>query len=140
MTCPARLEPLPCSFSGVGFLANPATPDAATLHLMLGQGDSFPMPSDGKVFYVDVSGCGCCTRLKVTGRTGDNLTVEPGSLCSCLPSGARVSYATSSPEHMRLAAIEAMPTFLPPLIYDCATNTVRLDCDALKDLVASPCE
>lgn len=139
MACPPRLEPLPCSLSGVGFIANNTAPDATTITLRMGQGDAFPTPTNGKVFYVDVSGCGCCTRLKVVGRVGDVLTIEQGSTCPCIPAGSRIAYAVNSVEHMRLAAMESMPTFVYPLVYDCTTHTVRLDCAGVKAMVDNPC-
>jgi hypothetical protein len=139
MTCPALLEPLACQQTGVAYLAAPYTAGSTALVLQEGMGAAFPVPSGGRVFYVDVGGCGCCARLQVTGRVGDTLTVIPSTVCSCLSAGARVSYAASSPEHMRLIARESMPIFLPPLKYDCATNTVSVDCAQLKALITSPC-
>lgn len=139
MTCPARLEQLGCHQTGVGFLACPLSASATELVLQDGQGANFPTPQNGRVFYVDIDGCGCCTRLKVTGRVEDTLTVEPTGTCSCVKSNARIRYAHGSPEHMRLAAMEAMPTFVYPLVYDCETHTVSIDCEGLKDLVDMPC-
>lgn len=140
MTCLARLEPLGCHQTGVGFMAAPLAAGSTSLTLQAGQGAQFPQPADGRVFWVDIDGCGCCSRLKVTARDGDVLTVEPTGTCSCTMSNSRVRYAHDSVEHMRLAALEAMPTFVAPLVYDCATNTVSVDCAALKALVQAPCE
>jgi len=139
MTCPALLEPLNCSQTGVGFAAGPLASGGTTITLMAGQGDNFPTPSDEKVFYVDVGGCGCCARLKVTRRVGDVLTVEPSNACTCIQSGARVAYATGSAEHARLAAMEVPFNVVPPLHWDCRTRALSIDCEALKDLVSSPC-
>lgn len=139
MTCPAKLEPLNCSQTGVGFSTGPLASGGGTITLQAGQGQNFPTPTDGKVFYVDVGGCGCCTRLKVTRRVGDVLTLEPGIACACIQSGARVAYASNSPEHMRLAAAELPFNAVPPLYWNCETRTLHIDCEELKAMVAMPC-
>lgn len=140
MTCPALLEPLNCAQTGVGFMALAYTAGATTLTLQQGQGEHFPVPASGRVFYVDVGGCGCCGRLKVTGRVGDVLTVEPFTGCTCMSANARVAYASNSPEHMRLVAMEVPFNAVPPLHWDCETRTLSIDCEELKALVATPCE
>lgn len=138
MPCPC-LTQLPCHMSGVGWLSTSAPAISNTLTLMDGQGENFPTTVSGCVYYINVACGSCCTRYKVTARTGDVLTVEPQSACDCVPSGAKVSYASDSVEHLRLAALGALPTFQSPLVYDCVTNTVRIDCAALHTMMQTPC-
>ena len=140
MSC-AGLAHLGCQQTGVGFLASAWTPSDTTIELAPGQGVNFPTPTATQRYFVDLGGCGCCTRVEVTARAGDVLTIIPpaASDCTCITKHARVAYATNSPEHIALVA-QALPfEVVPPLRWDCETRTLSIDCAALKDMVNQPC-
>lgn len=141
MNCPRQLSPLACGQSGVGFLAQPWQGGDGRLVLMAGQGASFPVPTAGTRYWVDVSGCTCCLRLEVIGRENDELILAdaPDTGCNCARANARVAYATNSIEHVRLVVAEMGINIVKPLHYDCATRTLSIDCEELKAMVFSPC-
>lgn len=138
--CPPTLTPLGCDQTGVGFTAQAWNLSDTTLHLRAGMGANFPEPV-GTSYWVDLGGCGCCARVRVTGRVGDVLTVEPppGTDCTCVGSNTRVAYASNSPEHIRALAMEVGINVQSPLVWNCATRTLSLDCAALKNMVNTPC-
>jgi hypothetical protein len=140
-TCPPTLTPLGCDQTGVGFLSMAWNLADTSLHLRAGMGASFPIPSSATSYWVDLGGCGCCARVQVTGRVGDVLTIvpPPATGCTCISSNTRVAYASNSPEHMRELAKEVGINVVSPLVWNCATRTLSLDCAALKDLVNLPC-
>lgn len=131
-TCPARLQTLPCSLQGYGYLANPVRLGDTTIQLMKGHGAYFPELSGNQFFFVMVEGCdGCCEQMRVTARSGDVLTVERGNGCECINSNARVSYDYTSREYIQAIAREIGINVKSPLEYDCETNTLSLDCNKL---------
>lgn len=139
--CPPTLTPLGCNQTGVGFLAATWNQPDTELHLRAGMGANFPVPSGATSFWVDLGGCGCCTRVRVTAVVGDTLTIEPPtpSGCTCISSNTRVAYASNSPEHIRELAKEIGINAVAPLVWDCSTRTLSIDCALLKDLVERPC-
>lgn len=131
-TCPARLQSLPCSMRGYGYLSDPVRQSDNTLRLMKGQGAYFPELVGDQFFFVTVEGCdGCCEHMRVVARDGDTLTVERTSRCDCINSNARVAYDYNSKEYIQAAAREIGLNVKAPLLYDCESNTISLDCNAL---------
>jgi hypothetical protein len=112
-----------------------------TLCLIAGQGVNFPTPTNGQRFWLDIDGCDCCTRVEVTGRNGDVLTIVPpvDTSCACIKSNSRVSYARNAPEAIKDIASELGFDAVPPLHYDCATRRLWIDCEELKTMVNTPC-
>ena len=140
-TCTKKVAELACGQTGVAFLCSPWNAADTSLCVQAGQGDNFPTPTAGTSFWMDIGGCGCCTRVEVTARTGDNFTIVPtiGAACACVRSNSRVSYAANAPETIRALAQELGINVLPPLRYNCATRTLSIDCEELKQMVALPC-
>jgi hypothetical protein len=142
--CPTKLSPLGCKQTGVGFLQTTWSGCGTTIQLFAGQGAQFPQPVNGQSFWVDVDGtsCGgsCCARLEVIARTADTLTLRnPDCSCDCIPATSKVSYAHNSPEHIRMVASELGFNVVPPLRFDCATRTLSINCEELKQMVNMPC-
>lgn len=132
MNCPARLQELPCALTGVGYLREPVRQNDTTLRLMKGQGANFPELIGDQFFFVSVEGCdGCCENMRVVARDGDTLTVERTNTCDCINSNARISYDHASKSYIQAAAREIGLNVTSPLAYDCATNTLSLDCNKL---------
>lgn len=141
--CPTKLSPLACGQSGIGFLRAAWNNCATKLHLMPGDGVNFPAPINGQSFWVDVNGtqCGsCCAMLEVIAKDQDTLTLRnPDCSCNCIQSTAKVSYAHNSPQHMRMVAQEIGINVVPPLRFDCATRTLSINCEELKQMMSTPC-
>lgn len=137
MSCPSLLEPKNCLQTGMASVVNTVPVGGTSLELESGGGVRFPAPSSGRVYYAIVYGCGCCNIVKVTNLVGDTLTIEPVN--SPIVAGSFIEYSTALVENIELIARSVMPTFMPPLQYDCVTNTVTIDCAALKDLATNPC-
>lgn len=133
--CKQRLQTLPCNKQGYGFLSVPVRPTDTTIHLMKGHGEYFPELVGDQFFFVRVQGCnGCCETMRVVARAGDKLTVERMGACPCIESNARVSYDHSSREYAHALIREVGLNTKSPLHYDCETNTISLDCNAvMKD-------
>jgi hypothetical protein len=131
---------LPCTLTGVGFLDTVYT--SGQLHLTAGQGAQFPALSAGQFFYALIgSDCtGCCEEIKVTARSGDYLTVErPDAHCASFPVGTRVCYTSHSVRAVRAIAQDNPPNVASPLVYNCATRTISIDCAALRQMLANDC-
>lgn len=141
--CPKKLAPLGCAQTGVGFLHSPWSNCATELHLFPGQGTQFPAPTNGQSFWVEVDGSpcgGCCATLEVIAKNQDTLTLRnPDCSCNCIPATARVRYAHNSSQHMRMVAEEVGINVVPPLRFDCATRTLSINCEELKQMVFAPC-
>lgn len=133
LACPARLVELPCSMQGYAYLANPLRRDGVELQLMRGHGRHFPVLTGSEFFFVKVEGCeGCCESMKVVATRGDVLVVErPDTGCDCINSNARVSYDYTSKRYIQAAAREIGLNVTGPLVYDCETNTLSVDCNKL---------
>ena len=132
MPCKQRLQTLPCSLRGVGYLAEPVGSAANTLTLMKGQGANFPTLTDDQFFFVSVEGCkGCCEQMRVVARDGDTLTVERTNHCDCIDSNARVAYDYTSREYILAIVRELGIEVTSPLTYDCESNTLSIDCNKL---------
>lgn len=138
MSCPVRYVGLPCSLSGVGYSAVAAPLGAASITLQSGHGANFPAVGAGQFFYAEVTdGCGnCCEVVKVTGKTGDVLSVTRGTpTCSCLSANSRVRYVSSTRDAILAIAAEVELNVTAPLHWDCATRTLSLECCDGPDIV-----
>jgi hypothetical protein len=139
MSCPSTLVDLPCNLCGVGFTAKQYTNGDDTVTLMKGHGAKFPEVPAGKHYYIQLtSACSeCCVELRVVGKAGDTLTVQylNAATCLCIGTNATVRFK----EFSRYAVEDIIATVgikvLPPLVYNCATHTLSLDCS----LMVQPC-
>lgn len=145
MACVGTYAPLPCALTGVGFTKSPVTAGATVLPLMTGGASQFPELDPGQYFFATLThGCNnCCEEVRVVEvrRATDELVVErQDGACECLTSNSRVRYETCSVRAIRAIAAEAAPEVQAPLVYDCDTHTIRIDCAQLKDMMARPCD
>ena len=134
MACKSDVVFLPCEYSGVGFTARPVPDDSTRIQLMKGHGKNFPPVTKGFHFYITVEGCNsCCEKMRVIGIEGDVLVVERGlsEACTCIKSNARVSYTTECKEFYKDITSVLNLNVQSPLAFDCATNTLSIDCSAL---------
>lgn len=141
-SCSERLIELPCNLTGKGFTTAVVGSDSDTIRLMKGMGVNFPAVSTAKHYYVKVSSAcaGCCAEFKVIGKVGDTLNVERVSamVCECIGTNATVTYI-----HTSMAVIEDMVravgiNVVPPLVYDCNTHTLSIDCSLIPTVI-TPC-
>ena len=139
MTCGPRLARLACDRSGVATVAQRYT-GGTTLALKPGGAAALPTLQAGEVMFVEVIGrdCGGCAVFRVSAIVGESLTVDnvPGA---CLPPGTMVRYTATHPDAIKLLAAELPFEAVSPLVWDCNSRTLSLDCSDLKALVAAPC-
>ena len=118
---------VPCTMSGVGYVAFTVSRGDTTIKLHPGHGENFPPLAAGEYFYVDVIGCtGCCNSIKVLQRSGDTLRIEPLN-CSCVPSNAKLQVNNSSPQALA-ETVMAQITFGEGISYDCSSKTLKASC------------
>ena len=118
---------VPCTMSGVGYVAFTVSRGDTTIKLHPGHGENFPPLAAGEYFYVDVIGCtGCCNSIKVIQRSGDTLRIEPLN-CSCVPSNAKLQVNNSSPQALA-ETVMAQITFGEGISYDCSSKTLKASC------------
>lgn len=140
--CKQHYKALPCSYTGVGYTAATLSGAATALHLRTGHGKHFPDLGDGDYFYAWLTdGCDeCCEQIRVVAKKDDTLTIErPEMRCACFGTNSRVSYTSCS-----VAAIEAIASGVglnvtDPLVYDCETRTLSIDCGKLHEMIVNPC-
>lgn len=134
MSCNLNLLFLPCSKMGKAMTSAAMEPNSTRLQLMGGQGSHFPDVPSGKHFYVRVQGCNsCCEVMKVVGKDGDVLIVDRnnGVQCTCIHSNATVEYTLDN-EYAYRDLTEYTPlTAVEPLVWNCDTNTLSVDCSKL---------
>lgn len=142
MACAPVYLGLPCHLSGVGYTARSAPLGSASIHLQEGHGAQFPAVSPGEFFYAEVTdGCrSCCEVVRVVGRDGDVLEVERDApSCDCFSENSRVSYLSTSKEAILAIAAEVPFEVVEPLVWDCETRTLSLDCARLQQMIFGPC-
>lgn len=142
MACPPRYVGLPCHLSGVGFTAIPASLGSAVLQLQTGHGAFFPALTSGQFYYAEVtSDCNdCCEVVRVTARAGDQLTIVRGSpTCECIRSNSRVRYVSDTRDAILAIAADLPFEVVSPLVWDCDTRTLSIDCGALHEIINQPC-
>lgn len=143
MACPTRYVPLPCAMSGVGFTATTTQRSSGSIQLQAGHGANFPEVAGGKFYFVHVeSRCGsCCEHVRVVGKAGDTLHIQRlGQGCECIPSNARVRYDGMSREAVFAIAQEVPFNVVDPLVWDCETRTLSVNCAKLKEMINNPCD
>lgn len=134
MACNNNLVFISCEYSGIGFTSKAVPEDATRIQLMKGHGKNFPPVTKGSHFYITVEGCNsCCETMRVVGVDGDVLEVERnlGDSCTCIKSNAKVSYTSSNKEFFEDINGVIPLNVQSPLKFDCATNTLSVDCSAL---------
>lgn len=142
MKCANNLIPLPCNIPGVGYTRTTFDNTDTEIPLMSGHGLNFPAVASGKWYYVKVyDACsGCCGEYRVTGRTANSLTVEPVSPlgCACMTSNAKVTFV-DVPVYIVEDIVKSVGiNVVAPLVYDCTTNTLSLDCTAWNGCEVCP--
>ena len=134
MACNNNLVFISCEYSGIGFTSKAVPEDATRIQLMKGHGKNFPPVTKGSHFYITVEGCNsCCETMRVVGIDGDVLEVERnlGDACTCIKSNAKVSYTSSNKEFFEDINGVIPLNVQSPLKFDCATNTLSVDCASL---------
>lgn len=137
MSCPTRYANLPCAKMGVGYTRLKADIGSSTLQLMNKQGTAFPELRAGEYFYAHVmSACDrMCERVKVVAVAGDTLTLDK-ALTNCFSDKARVAYVLDAQAVAEIAGQVGI-NVADPLRYDCLTNTLSIDCQKLKQMIAT---
>lgn len=142
MACPVRYPALPCSLSGVGYTAQPVPLGAASIQLQTDHGKQFPVLTTGQFFYADiVDACGdCCETVRVVATVGDLFTVvRDNPTCDCFSSNSRLRYDATGRDAILAIASEAPFNVVEPLVWDCETRTLSIDCAKLQEMVSNPC-
>lgn len=142
MACPSRYAALPCNLTGVGFSAMKANLATGQLLLQRGHGSQFPTLNPGQFFLATIAdACGvCCETVRVVGIDGDTLLFErPAPRCDCVASNSRVRYDSHSVDAIRAIAADLGIEVKFPLVYDCETRQLSIDCAGLKQMVENPC-
>lgn len=138
MTCPSNYAELACPLTGVGYTHSPAPIGARELILIKNQASHFPDLQEGEYFFAyAIDACNKqCTKVKVVGvdKTNDKLTIEI-PLTVCIASLSRVTYESTSVEAIRAIAADLGINVVAPLVYDCATRTLSIDCQGLRELM-----
>lgn len=138
MKCPSRYAELQCALTGVGFIHTPAPIGALYLTLVNNHANHFPTLQVGEWFFAHITDActNMCTKVKIVGVdkvTGQLLMDAP--LVACIPSLSRVSYDSTSVEAIREIAEGVGINVVYPLVYDCETRTLSIDCQGLRDLM-----
>lgn len=146
MSCPPVYVGLPCHLSGVGYSAAalPAPLGLAPIEVQLqtGHGRFFPDVSAGQFFFAEVTDkCNeCCETVRVIGKTDDTLTIlRDSAKCECTSSNARIRYVSDTRDAILAIASEAPLNVAEPLVWDCATRTLSIDCAKLHEMINNPC-
>lgn len=138
MACPVRYPGLPCSLSGVGYTASTVPLGAASITLQEGHGAQFPVLAAGQFFFATLTdGCKeCCEKVRVVATNGDVFQIVRDSpSCDCLSANSRLRYDGTSREAVLAIAREVPFEVQEPLVWDCETMTLRIDCAKLKEMV-----
>lgn len=141
MACSPRYVGLPCPLSGVGYSAAAVPLGAASIPLQTGHGAFFPEVGAGQFFFAEITdACGsCCETVRVTGKTGDILQVVRDNPSCCFASNSRVRYVSHTRDAVLAIAEEVSFNVVEPLVWDCETRTLSINCAALAEMVSSPC-
>lgn len=130
--CPSLIQNLACHESGKGYLRSAWT-GGNRLQLFKDDGEQFPnVLTPGGFYFVTVKDkcTGKCETVRVNGREGDDLVIESTSPDHCFPSNSVVTYHLGE-QFIRAVAREIGLNVRDPLVYDCATNTLSIDCHKL---------
>lgn len=140
-TCPTKYVALPCDMLGSATTAA-AFCSSGTLKLKQGQGAHLPELAAGQVFHalMEIPCQSVCEEVIVTGRSGDTLTVTRYQMrTGCFPTGSRLTYISCSVDAIRTIANDSRAKCEWPLVYDCETDTISIDCAGIKEMVRKPC-
>lgn len=140
MKCPSNYAELTCPLTGCGYIHTPVGIGAREIRLIKNQASNFPDLQVGEFFFVYVNDA-CnhqCTKLKVVGvnKTTDTLTIETPTI-NCIPSNSRICYESTSVEAIREIAAGVGINVVHPLVYDCETRTLSIDCQGLRELISN---
>lgn len=130
--CPSLIHTLACHESGKGYLRSSWT-GGNRLQLFKDDGEQFPaILTPGGFYFVTVQDkcTGKCETVQVKGRDGDDLIIESTSPDHCYPTNSIVQYHLGA-QFIRAVAREIGLNVKDPLVYDCATNTLSIDCHKL---------
>ena len=138
MKCPSNYAELTCPLTGCGYIHTPVGIGAREIKLIKNHASNFPDLQEGEFFFAYVTDA-CtkhCTKVKVVGvdKTTDTLTIEVPTI-NCIPSMSRICYETSSVEAIREIAAGVGIDVVHPLVYDCETRTLSIDCQGLRELM-----
>lgn len=140
MKCPNKYAELPCSVSGVGYLHSKTGLHTQELWMIKGHASQFPSLQDGEFFFAYIhDNCNkTCLKVRVTfvDKINDVLTID-APLSVCFSSQSRVSYDHSSVERTREIAASVGINVVPPLVYDCETRTLSIDCAGLREMITN---
>ena len=140
MKCPSNYAELTCPLTGCGYIHTPVGIGAREIRLIKNQASNFPDLQVDEFFFVYVNDA-CnhqCTKLKVVGvnKTTDTLTIETPTI-NCIPSNSRICYESTSVEAIREIAAGVGINVVHPLVYDCETRTLSIDCQGLRELISN---
>lgn len=140
MKCPSKYAELPCSLTGVGFIHTPVEIGARNIRLNKNHASHFPDLQAGEFFFAYVQDA-CnkqCSKVRVIGvnKSTDTLTIETPST-TCIPSLSKVTYESTSVEAIREIAAGIGINVAHPLLYNCETRTLSLDCQGVRELLAN---
>ena len=132
---------LQCIQSGHGMLKTDFCA-SGQVTLQEGAGKQFPVLKSGQGFYAQLlSPCADqCEEVRVIATNGDIFTIERLAGSSvCFPVGSSLRYTSTSVRAIREIAMESVPLVSEPLIYDCATHTISIDCAKLNEMIHHCC-
>ncbi len=138
MKCPNKYAELPCALTGVGFLHHKVGVGTTELPLIKGHASNFPSVEDAEFFFAYVTDA--CTkqcehvRVVAVDKTNDILTIETG-LTTCFSSQSKICFDFSSVQRTREIAESIGINVVSPLVYDCETRTLSIDCQAMRELL-----
>ena len=122
---------LACNQAGFSYLIKPLTADGLTV-TVTEAAKQLPVLQDGQFFYAVLkSACGDCEQVRVTGTSGNVLTIARTG-AGCFPIGATLEYDHSSPQAINAMVVGRITGASEPLQYDPDTGTISLDITALK--------
>lgn len=142
MACTTNLVYLPTNLTGTGCVKKiTGTPNVITL--FKDDVSNFPSLTVGKHFYAVIHSRCANSIVKVTAvdTTTNQFTVEwpEGQPLNCIPTGSRIVYSLSN-QYALQEMIDMSPVNVTsPLVYNCSTRTISIDCAALKLMVNNPC-
>lgn len=139
--CPNKYVALACDQLGVATFGE-AFCKSGKVMLKNGQGRNLPDLKAGQIYHalLTIPCQPVCEEVIVTGKSGDELTISRyQNRTDCFPTGTTITYLSCSVDAIRAIARVSRPNYKWPLVYDCETDTVYIDCAGIKELVRKPC-
>lgn len=142
MACATNLVFLPIAATGTGCVRK-IVGSPSTITLFKDNAANFPSLTTGKFFYAIIHARCANVIVKVTAvdMTTNQFTVEwvEGQPLSCIPEGSQIVYSLCN-QYALQEMIDTSPVNVTsPLVFDCDTRTISVDCAALKAMVNNPC-